>query len=59
VKRNAYNSAIYWEEVNRRKAIYRDRFKYPLEEERYFAEQVQSIIGMEKGAYIFRKLWQY
>jgi hypothetical protein len=57
VKRNAYISAMYWEGVNRRKAIYRDRLKYPLEEERYFAEQVQSTIGMEKGRYIFRRLW--
>lgn len=57
VKRNAYNSAIYWEGVKYRTAAYRDIYRYPLEEERYFAEQVQSTIGMEKARYIFRKLW--
>ena len=57
IKRNACNSAIYWEGVARRQAVYRDTYRYPLEEERYFAEQFRSTIGLEKGAYIFRKLW--
>lgn len=55
VKRNAYNSAIYWEGVNIRKTAYRDAYRYPLEEE-YFAEQFRSIIGMEKGKYVFKKI---
>jgi hypothetical protein len=56
VKRNAYNSAIYWAQVNDRKTAYRDAYRYPFEEE-YFAEQVRSTIGMEKGVYIFKRIW--
>ena len=59
VKRNAHNSAIYWAEVNERKASYREKYKYPLEEEHYFSEQFQSTLGLEKGRYIFRRLWRY
>lgn len=59
VKRNASNSAIYWERVARRQAAYRDTYRYPLEEERYFAEQFRSTIGLEKGAYVFKKLWYH
>jgi hypothetical protein len=57
VKRNAYNSAIYWEGVKYRTAAYRDNYRYPLEEEHCFAEKVKSIIGMEKGRHVFRRLW--
>lgn len=59
IKRNAHNSAIYWDQVAKRNAAYRDTYRYPLEEERYFAEQFQSTIGLEKGVYIFKKLWQH
>ena len=59
VKRNESNSAIYWERVAKRHAAYREKYQYPLEEERYFAEQFQSTIGLDKGAYVFRKLWQH
>ena len=59
VKRNAYNSAIYWEGVAKRQAAYRDAYRYPLEEERYFAQQFQSTIGLEKGSYVFKRIWQY
>jgi hypothetical protein len=45
--------------VAKRNAAYREKYQYPLEEERYFAEQFQSTIGMEKGAYVFKKLWYH
>ena len=56
VERNVFNSAIYWAQVAKRKAAYRDAYKHPLEEE-YFAEQFRSTIGMEKGKYVFKKIW--
>jgi hypothetical protein len=42
--------------VNIRKTAYRDAYRYPFEEE-YFAEQFRSTIGMEKGKYVFKKIW--
>ena len=59
VKRNASNSAIYWEQVAKRQAAYRDTYRYPLEEEHYFAEQFRSTIGMENGRYVFKRLWYH
>jgi hypothetical protein len=59
IKRNASNSAIYWEQVAKRNASYREKYRYPLEEERYFAEQFRSTIGLEKGTYVFKKLWYH
>jgi hypothetical protein len=32
VERNVLNSAIYWAQVAKRKAAYRNTYKYPLEE---------------------------
>jgi len=59
VKRNAYNSAVYWAGVNERKAAYRIKYKFPLDEQAYFAEQFESTLGLEKGGYIFRRQWTY
>jgi hypothetical protein len=58
VKRNEFKSALYWEGVEVRKAAYRDAYRYPLEEERYFAEQFRSTIGLDDSAYVFRRIWQ-
>ena len=58
VKRNEFKSALYWEGVEVRKAAYRDAYRYPLEEERYFAEQFRSTIGLDHGTYVFRRIWQ-
>lgn len=57
-KLNAYSSAVYWAGVNERKAAYRQKYAYPHDEERYFAEQVKSTLGIDGGRYVFYRVWQ-